>query len=174
MRFLLGLVFGILLVPAVVFFYFRSGRVPVAVADASFPLEMKIVHVPLKARIEREMPKSVPIEPSETNLLAGASIYRELCAGCHGGYGRVSGFGSQMFPRSPQLWAPHHNGVVGVSDDPPGEIYWKVKNGIRLSGMPAYVNLLNDTQMWQVTLLLANADKPQPAEVMTLLKQPLP
>jgi len=27
--------------------------------------------------------------------------------------------------------------VVGVSDDEPGETYWKVANGIRLTGMPA-------------------------------------
>jgi len=38
-----------------------------------------------------------------------------------------------------------------VSDDEPGETYWKVANGIRLTGMPAYKNVLTDTQMWQVT-----------------------
>ena len=26
--------------------------------------------------------------------------------------------------------------------------YWKVKNGIRLAGMPSYVKVLNDTEMW--------------------------
>jgi mono/diheme cytochrome c family protein len=78
-----------------------------------------------------------------------------------------------MYPRAPQLWAPHGNGVVGVSDDPPGETYWKVKNGIRLTGMPAFDQVLNETQMWQVTILLANADKPMPTDVLTLLKQPL-
>jgi hypothetical protein len=62
---------------------------------------------------------------------------------------------------------------VGVSDDPPGETYWKVANGIRLTGMPAYTKVLNPTQMWQVTLLLANADKPLPPGVLDLLKQPL-
>jgi thiosulfate dehydrogenase len=49
-----------------------------------------------------------------------------------------------------------------VSDDPVGETYWKVANGIRLTGMPSYKNILTDTQMWQVSLLLANADKPLP------------
>jgi mono/diheme cytochrome c family protein len=60
-----------------------------------------------------------------------------------------------------------------VSDDPVGETYWKVTNGIRLSGMPAFNHVLNQTQMWQVSLLLANADKPLPPGVLTLLKQPL-
>ena len=61
-------------------------------------------------------------------------------------------------PRHRRCGKAHHNGnVVGVSDDPPGETYWKVANGIRLSGMPSYKDLLTETQMWQVSLLLANA-----------------
>ena len=48
-----------------------------------------------------------------------------------------------MFPTAPPLWEKHRQGdVVGVSDDPPGETYWKVANGIRLTGMPAYKELL--------------------------------
>jgi hypothetical protein len=78
-----------------------------------------------------------------------------------------------MYPRAPQLWAPHGHGIVGVSDDPPGETYWKVKNGIRLSGMPAYAKVLSETEMWQVSLLLAHANETQPDAVMNLLKQPL-
>ena len=127
----------------------------------------------LHARIDKEMPKSSPIEPSATNLETGAHIYRQQCAACHGLYGRPSSFASHMYPHAPQLWAPHRDGVVGVSDDPPGETYWKVANGIRLTGMPSYNKVLSETQMWQVTLLLANADKPLPPGTLELLKQPL-
>jgi thiosulfate dehydrogenase len=171
--FLLGLILGLLAIPLFVYLHFRLGRPPVAVADAPYWLEEQIVEVPLHARIDKEMPKNAPIEPSATNLEAGAHIYRQQCAACHGLYGRPSAFASHMYPHAPQLWAPHGDGVVGVSDDPPGETWWKVANGIRLSGMPAYSKVLNETQMWQVSLLLANADKPLPAGVLTLLKQPL-
>jgi thiosulfate dehydrogenase len=171
--FLLGLILGLLVIPVFVYLHFRVGHPPVAVADAPYALEEQIVEVPLHARIDKEMPKNAPIEPSPTNLEAGAHIYRQQCAACHGLYGRPSAFASHMYPQAPQLWAPHRDGVVGVSDDPPGETWWKVANGIRLSGMPAYGKVLNETQMWQVSLLLANADKPLPASVLTLLKQPL-
>ena len=63
------------------------------------------------------------------------------------------------------------DGTVGVSDDPPGETYWKVKNGIRLSGMPAYGKALTDQQLWQVSLLLSVANKPIPAEATQALAQ---
>ena len=36
---------------------------------------------------------------------------------------------------------------------------WVVKNGIRFSAMPSFGSKLSDTEMWQVTLLLRNADK---------------
>jgi len=171
--FLLGLILGLLIIPVYVYLHFRVGHPPVAVADPPYWLERDLVNVPLHARIDKEMPKSSPFEPSATNLESGAHIYRQQCAACHGLYGRPSAFASHMYPHAPQLWAPHSDGVVGVSDDPPGETYWKVFNGIRLTGMPAYSNVLNETQIWQVSLLLANADKPLPPGVLELLKQPL-
>ena len=171
--FLLGLLLGLLAIPIGAALYLRYGHVPVAVSDPAFPRERQIVDVPLDRRIDEERPHTVPLEPSAANLLLGAEVYREQCASCHGLYGRDSAFAAHMYPEAPQLWAPHGHGVVGVSDDPPGETYWKVKNGIRLSGMPAYDKILTDMQMWQVTLLLAHADKPMPTPVLTLLKQPL-
>jgi mono/diheme cytochrome c family protein len=171
--FLLGLVVGLLLLPVAAYAYFRFGHPPVAVADPSFPFEEQIVHVPLDARVDGEAPKSVPIEPSPDNLLAGAGVYRQQCAACHGLNPAPSSFGGSMFPQAPQLWRSNGHGVVGVSDDPPAETFWKVDNGIRLSGMPSYRKILNPVQEWQVSLLLANADKPLPPAVAYLLQQPL-
>ncbi len=171
--FLIGLILGLLLFPIGAFLYLNTGTLPVAVADKPFPMEAAIVRVPLHARVAKEAPKASPMEASATNLEAGALIYRQECASCHGLYGRPSTFASSMYPSAPQLWSPHRNGVVGVSDDPPGETYWKVANGIRLTGMPSYSKILNETQMWQVSLLLANADKALPPQVMDYLKKPL-
>jgi thiosulfate dehydrogenase len=170
MRFVLGLVVGVVLVPLGLMAYLYNGNVPVAVADAPLFMERTIAHRGLNARIDREAPKTSPIEPSPTNLLIGAQIYRDNCSECHGHYGQTAPLGDHMFPGAPQLWAPHGKGIVGVSDDPVGETYWKVKNGVRLSGMPAFNNLLNQTQMWQVSVLLANADKPLPANVIDTVK----
>ena len=53
-KLVLGFVLGVLAVAAVVFLDLRFGALPVAVADAAFPLEKQIVKVPMQARIERE------------------------------------------------------------------------------------------------------------------------
>lgn len=171
--FLLGLILGLLAIPLAVFVYFHLGDPPVAVADLALPMERQIVRAPLHARINEEMPHSVPIEPSDTNLEAGAHVYRQQCAACHGLYGQPSPFANHMYPHAPQLWATHKDGVVGVSDDPAGETYWKINNGIRLTGMPAFDKVLNQTQIWQVTVLLSRADQPLPAKVLNLLREPL-
>ena len=155
---------GVLLLPVVVCFYLVFGRPPVATADAPFPMEARIVQIPLEARIRREMPASSPIPANDENLNAGAGIFEDKCEMCHGTADAPSAMAKTMFPRAPHLWAKHAGGAVGVSDDPVGETYWKVKNGIRLSGMPAYGKALTEKQMWQVSLLLSMADKPLPAE----------
>ena len=168
-RFLLGVIIGIALIPALGYGWFKYGHPPVAVADPPLPFERQITHVPLNARIDSEVTGNSPIPADENNLVAGAQIYHEQCAACHGYHGKPSSFGSHMFPGAPQLWEKHRNGVVGVSDDPPGETYWKVDNGIRLTGMPSYNKVLSETQMWQVTVLLANADKPLPPAAIGIL-----
>jgi mono/diheme cytochrome c family protein len=167
----LSFVLGLIALPVAAYAYFSLGKPPVAVADKPFPLEDRIVRVPLGARIHREMPQSAPIQPTDENLNAGAETYQDKCEVCHGVAGEPSEIGGKMFPRAPELFAKHGNGVVGVSDDPVGETYWKVKNGIRLTGMPSFEETMTDTQMWQVSLLLSRADKPLPAEAAKTVGQ---
>jgi thiosulfate dehydrogenase len=166
---LLGFVLGILAVAAVVFLDLRFGALPVAVADAAFPLEKQIVRVPMNARIDREK-KMAPFGTSEDVFEGGAKVYKAQCAACHGIPGKDVGYAKHMYPTAPQLWKKHaKSAVVGVSDDDAGETYWKVANGIRLTGMPSYDKVLTDTQMWQVSLLLKNADKELPQPVLGIL-----
>jgi len=172
-KFLLGFLVALLLVPVAVLVYFKYGNPPVAVADQPFPMERQIVQIPLHARIDRQMPQVVPVEANEATFEAGAHLYRQNCAFCHGLPAQPSLLAPHMYPSAPQLWKEHRPGVVGVSDDPPGMTYWKVDNGIRLTGMPAFNKILTKTQMWQVTLLLANAAKPMPTSVQSVLQPPL-
>jgi len=172
MRFILGLIIGIVLVPLVVIAYLEYGKVPVAVSDPAFPYERRMVHMPLDSRIQREM-VGTHLEPDATNLTAGARIYVERCSACHGLHNRPSAFGAHMYPDAPQLLEQHSNNpeIVGVSDDPVGETYWKVENGIRLTGMPSFKTQLSDPEMWQVSLFLANANKPMPPAALDILNR---
>jgi mono/diheme cytochrome c family protein len=156
--FLLGLIVGLALLGIGLFSYFAIGMAPVATSAAPMPLERTLAKMALHARIDREMPKNAPIAASETNYAAGTQIYRTNCAVCHGLPGQPeTNISKGMFPHVPQLF------VHGVTDDPAGETYWKVTNGIRLTGMPGFKNTLSENERWQVSLLLADADKLSPA-----------
>lgn len=169
-----GLLAGLLVLPVALAIYLYMEGIPVAVADKPFAGEEPVVKTLLHLRLHKEGQKKSPIDADSFNLQAGMQIYRSQCASCHGLYEHPSSFGQHMYPQAPPLWKLHGDGVVGVSDDPAGETYWKVANGVRLTGMPAYKGILSDTQMWQVSLLLANANKPLPYGVLELLKKPLP
>jgi thiosulfate dehydrogenase len=154
-KFLVGLILGLILVPACVYFYFSSGTAPMATAAPPMPFEKTLAKMALQARIDKEMPKSVPITADEAAYVAGAQVYKENCAVCHGVAGQQkTAIAKGMFPDPPKLMEG-----TGVTDDPPAESYWKVSNGIRMTGMPGFDKTLSTTQMWQVSLLVASADK---------------
>lgn len=166
-KFVLGLIIGIILLPLGVYWYFATGRVPTAVSAQPMPFEKKLAKMGLNSALKNQGVKAAPFQPGEADYVAGAQNYRQHCAVCHG----LSGQGKSliakgMYPAPPQLWKG-----TGVTDDPAGETYWKVANGIRLTGMPGFSNSLSDKEIWQISLLLANADK-LPASAMELLKKP--
>ena len=149
--FILGVVVTIVVVSAFVYGYFAMGLAPVATSAPPMPFEKRFARMATHVRIEKEIPTQVPIKPDQPNLEAGAQVYMEQCAVCHGVPGKEqTAIAKGEFPRPPHLFRGK-----GVTDDEPGETYWKVANGIRLTGMPGFNQQLSTTEMWQVSLLLS-------------------
>jgi len=169
-KFLIGLVVGLIVIPVCVYMYFSSGSAPVATSAPPMPFEKTLAKMAQHARMDKEMPKSVPITADEAALVAGSQIYKDNCAVCHGLPGQAqTAIARGMFPDPPKLMEGK-----GVTDDSPGESYWKVAGGIRMTGMPGFEKTLSTTQMWQVSLLVANADKLPKAAKDALSAVPAP
>ena len=167
-QFAFGFIAALLLMAAMGLGYVALGLASVATASAPLPFEKLITGIALNARVNKEAPKSSPIPASDEVYAAGANIYRRNCAVCHGLPGQdQTAIAKGEFPKPPKLL----NGQ-GVTNDPVGVTYWKVANGIRLTGMPGFNGSLSTAQMWQVSLLLANANR-LPATVVSALKEPL-
>jgi len=165
-KFLIGFVAGLIVVPLAIYVYFAYGMAPVATAAPEMPFEKLLAKKALRVRREREMPRSVPIANDESNYAAGAHIYREHCAVCHGLPKQPqTAIAKGMYPKPPALLEGKE-----VTDDPAGETYWKVAGGIRMSGMPGFQQMLSSTEMWQVSILLAHADS-LPQKVKDSLSQ---
>jgi mono/diheme cytochrome c family protein len=152
---ILGVLLGVLLAAGGVYWYFSSGRAPVATSAPPIPFERALARVALHAYLDK-LPHPEPQVPAdEANLVSGAKVYKEQCATCHGLPGESKNAIAQgMFPSPPELF---HG--TGVTDDDAWESYWKVENGIRLTGMPAFKGQLTEAQIWQVSVLVKNADK---------------
>ncbi|MFI5112462.1 MAG: c-type cytochrome [Terriglobales bacterium] len=153
--FILGIIFTLVCIAGGAYTYFSRGYAPVATSAQAMPFEKRLATMALDAQIEKQAPQNVPIQADEAAYTAGAAIYKMNCAICHGLPGASeTPIAKGEYPKPPQLFKGH-----GVTDDPAGETYWRVANGIRLTGMPGFSQSLSETQMWQVSLLLKNADK---------------
>ena len=160
-----GFIFGILasIVVALVggYLVLKSGHVP-ANADATpGALELWAAGTALEATIKREAPTTAnPVALTDANLVEGVRLYGQHCAICHGtaaGTASTSAVAKGEYPRPPQL------GADGVEDDPDGVTYWKIKHGLRLTGMPSWKDSLTDEQIWTLALFLKHMDKLTPA-----------
>ena len=164
----LGVLVGVLLVVCGLYYYFVSGMAPAAAADAPMPYEHRMASRSLDAHIRKANVPTPPFQPSEDNYVAAAKLYTDRCAECHGlPNQKPPAIADSMYPHAPLLFKGK-----GVTDDPPQESYWKVANGIRLTGMPSFKGVMNDTQMWRVALLVANADKLPESAKKILVPEP--
>ncbi len=156
---LFGIILGVVGVAASVYLYFANGHAPVAVTAADMPFERTFARLRLHAYLGKLPHPEPQVAADEKNLLEGAKVYKDNCAMCHGlPDAQKTAVAQGMSPKPPQLFKG-----TGVTDDEPWESYWKVEGGIRMTGMPGFKDALTETQIWQVTQLLKNADKITPA-----------
>ena len=160
-----GVVLGVALTLAVAligaYLLVRGGLIP-ANADAKpGRLETWMARTSLDATLRRDAPKSQnPVALTEQNLLNGVHLFAQNCAVCHGsakGTASSSPIAKGLYQKPPQL------ATDGVEDDPDGVSFWKIKHGIRLTGMPAFGRSLSDRQIWTLALFLKHMDKLPPA-----------
>jgi mono/diheme cytochrome c family protein len=160
-----GFVVGFLTAVAAAFvaayLFLISGRVP-ANADASpGRLETWMAGTSLDATLAREAPKGPnPVPINDANLIEGINLYARHCALCHGtatGDSSASPVAKGLYPRPPQL------ATDGVEDDAEGISFWKIKHGIRWTGMPSWGGALTDQQIWTLALFLKHMNNLPPA-----------
>jgi mono/diheme cytochrome c family protein len=158
--FVVGVLLGVLLVFAGAYLFVRFGGVPMDTAAPPLPFERTFARMALHAAYGGARDQRSPLQVDEANMMDGAMVYTAHCMVCHGVPGKPeTAIARGMFPEPPQLFEKREM----VTDDPMGITYWKVTNGIRLSGMPGFRKTLSDTERWQVTLLVTHADALSPS-----------
>jgi mono/diheme cytochrome c family protein len=115
--------------------------------------------------VRRASRAAAPAPPTDlqASIAEGDKLFGTECGACHGLDGRKStDAGRWMYPRAADLTSP---AVQQYSDR---ELFWIVKNGIRLSGMPAFGRVESDEHIWNlvhfVRTLPANATPIMPSD----------
>lgn len=112
------------------------------------PLETAIASEAKDWYIGRAARSSVPPPPKTVapGIATGEEAFGMDCANCHGQDGRKpTPIGQAKYPRVLDLGSPE---VQEMSD---AELFWVIKNGIRLSGMPGFAHIESDDEIWQLT-----------------------
>jgi mono/diheme cytochrome c family protein len=94
----------------------------------------------------------------ETRIRNGFAHYRSHCLQCHGAPGIApEPFALGLVPAPAAL-------VATAREWPAKEIYWVVKHGIKMSGMPAWEYRMTDEEIWDVVAFVEHMPALSPAE----------
>ena len=101
------------------------------------------------ASIERRAGEiEVPDLDNEDLVLAGINDFDSMCVGCHGGPGKdPQAMGQGLNPPAPDL-------AEEAAEMTPGELFWVTRNGIRMTGMPAWGATHDDESIWPVVAFM--------------------
>ena len=91
---------------------------------------------------------NVPNLNDTSMVKIGFAHYREMCVGCHAGPGLTrSEIGQGLYPKAPIL-------ARSAKELPPAQLFWITKNGIKMTGMPAFGKTHSDEKIWAIVSFL--------------------
>ena len=91
---------------------------------------------------------AVPDLADKRLIARGLSLYRSHCVQCHGAPGvPPQPFALGMTPVPAAL-------MYTAREWPPGQLFWVVREGIKMTGMPAWKYRLSDEDIWAVVAFL--------------------
>jgi mono/diheme cytochrome c family protein len=157
-NFVQGIVFALIALSFGGWLYLRLGLADLRADVLPSWFESEISLTALHASVARHAPaRNNPIPATEANLLNGARLYRDKCADCHGRPDNpLSDYGASFYPPAPQFLKVHPR----LSDR---ENFYIIKNGVRRTAMPAWGNIMADSEIWEVVLFLGHLDDLPPA-----------
>jgi len=101
-----------------------------------------------RAVIQRAKRIDVPPLDDATKVAEGAGYFKALCAQCHGAPGvSPEPFALGMLPVPSNL---AHSARTWRE----AELFWTIREGIKMTGMPAWRHRLDEAQMWSIVAFL--------------------
>jgi len=160
MRFIAGFITAIVVLAVAGLAYVYSGGYNVA---ASAP-DPKIVQWVLATTMQRSVARhaqgtNAPAQLSDEQAREGARVYNETCIYCHGAPGKDPvDIGKGLNPEPPYL--PDTIAFWNT-----GEVFWIIKNGIKMTGMPAFGPTHKDDEIWKLIAFIRSLYQGDPNKI---------
>ncbi len=164
MKFLLGIVCGLVLAALLGVAYVKSGRFDVSAQKPAGVVERELAEMGMDAWVDHNAPKVQNPRASDPAVLQqGLAHYKENCVVCHGVPGtRPSEIARGMNPGPPDL---ARAGTQKMTD---GQIFFIVSQGIRMTGMPSFSMTHKDDEIWAMVSFVRHLPTLTDAEKKTL------
>lgn len=146
---------------SVVFF----GLYDVSATDQHLWPTYRFMEIAMRNSVSRRADGITPPPLDDEALIRrGLSHYREHCVQCHGAPGIAPApFALALTPLPANL---AHAGRVWT----PAEIYWTVKHGIKMTGMPAWKYRMGEEDLWAIVAFVHRLPYLSPTEYQAMAK----
>jgi mono/diheme cytochrome c family protein len=125
--------------------------------EANLANAAKDVAIPLEAGKKKN-----PLPDTQEVVSQGQELFLGSCAQCHGADGHGDTFvGASMDPPAMDLASPH---VQHWSD---AELFWIIRNGVRLTGMPSWRSTTSEDDAWKLAIFIHNLPRLDAASAST-------
>ncbi len=129
------------------YIYVSSGSYNVSQLVPHNKITKSVIEMTMGKSIEKRM-KGIEIPDNfadSSMIIEGYEHFNGMCVGCHGAPGKDhSEIAEGLYPEPPLLYKQ-------ASKEDAQEFFWIIKNGIKMTGMPAFKPTHSDEQIWAIT-----------------------
>lgn len=149
MKFLSGVVITLIALLVIFIIYIYSGWYNVSAMNEESGLMKWVFKTTKNNSVEARIKDiSVPDLKDSNLIMEGFEHYNEMCASCHGAPGlEETELSKGLNPRAPYL--PKVAKFIE-----PAEMFWVTKNGIKMTGMPAWGKTHSDEKIWAIVAFM--------------------
>lgn len=140
-----------------------SGVPNVAAINKEKPLMQWVLNTTMEQSVKRHAKGiTTPSLKDSTLIKNGFRKYDQMCASCHGAPG-VSRreMAKGLNPEPPSL-------VTVLDEWKPAELFWIIKNGIKMTGMPAYGVTQTDKDLWSIVAFMRTLEDVTPEQYLAM------
>ncbi len=165
MKFLAGIVTCLVVLAAIGLAVMYTGAYNVAATEPHSAVGAWILHTTMENSVRSHAKGiEVPASFTEEQVREGSGHFSETCAMCHGAPGEKPGeVGRGLRPEPPEL-------SEAAEELDPAQLFWIIKHGIKMSGMPAFGVVEKDDELWSIVAFLQKLPEMSPEEYQAMAK----